>query len=232
MTSPSRDGEIRTALILHELPAIHSSSPIHHPNHLLVNSTSTTLSTPTKPHKPLPPTHTTTMGWFSNSTEKSTLATHPVNPDITTQYGSGAEQDRYGQHFGAAGERIAEKVKDGLDDVLHARGSGAEQDRFGQHLGVGSSGYDKAKDAASRALHAQGNGAEQDRYGAHFSTGGRDPVRAAALDIISAGGDAKKAGWHGLGHDGWERAKILATQKGTGAEQVCCCVRWCCGDFG
>jgi hypothetical protein len=171
-----------------------------------------------------------TMGWFS-SNEKSAAATHPINPDVTTLRGSGAEQDRYGEHFSQIGHQAGEKIREGIHDLTHARGSGAEQDRYGQHLGIGQSGYnaakaeaqsgyDKAKSLAERALHAKGDGAEQDRYGAHFSTGGLDPVRAAALDIISSKGDVGAASRHGLGHDGWERAKILAAQKGTGAEQV------------
>jgi hypothetical protein len=192
------------------------------------------------------------MGWFS-SNEKSAAATHPVNPDVTTSRLSGAEQDRYGEHFSQIGQQAGEKIREGIHDITHARGSGAEQDRYGQHLGIGQSGYntakaeaqqgynaakseaqsgynkakaeaqsgyDKAKSAAERALYAKGNGAEQDRYAAHFE-GAFDPVRAAALSIISSGGNASKAKSHGLGHDGWERAKFLAAQKGTtGSEQV------------
>ncbi|KZM21324.1 uncharacterized protein EKO05_0008881 [Ascochyta rabiei] len=180
------------------------------------------------------------MGWFS-SDEKSVLATHPVNPDVTTSRLSGAEQDRYGEHFSQIGQQAGEKIREGIHDITHARGSGAEQDRFGQHLGVGQSGYnaakaeaqsgynkakaeaqsgyDKAKSVAERALHAKGNGAEQDRYAAHFG-GLFDPVRASALSIISSGGDVSKANYHWLGHDGRERAKFLAAQKGTtGSEQ-------------
>ncbi len=189
------------------------------------------------------------MGWFS-SNEKSAAAVNPVNPDITQYRGSGAEQDRYGDHFSKVGEKAGEKIREKVHDITHSRGSGAEQDRLGQHLGVGQSGYNaakqeaqyakqetqygfnkvkseaesgynKAKSAAERALHASGSGAEQDRFGSHLSTGGLDPVRSAALDIIGHGGDVSKAGWYGLGHDGWERAKFLAAQKGTtGSEQV------------
>ncbi|KAF1364171.1 hypothetical protein EJ07DRAFT_100636 [Lizonia empirigonia] len=154
------------------------------------------------------------MGWFS-SDEKSAAATHPINPDITTSRLSGAEQDRYGEHFSQIGQQAGEKIREGIHDITHARGSGAEQDRFGQHLGVGQSGYNAAK-----ALYAKGNGAEQERYGAHFG-GLFDPVRASALSIISSGGDTSKADYHWLGHDGRERAKFLAAQKGTtGSEQV------------
>jgi hypothetical protein len=178
------------------------------------------------------------MGWFS-SDEKSVLQTHPVNPDITTSARSGAEQDRYGEHFSQIGQRAGEKIREGISDITDARGSGAEQDRYGQHLGVGRDvkddarygynkakeeakyGYEKAKSYANQAVHASGSGAEQDRYGAHFSGQLFDPVRAAALNIISHGGDTGKANYHGLGYDGRERAKFLAAQKGTtGSEQV------------
>ena len=181
------------------------------------------------------------MGWFS-SNEKSAAASNPINPDVTTSRLSGAEQDRYGEHFSQIGQQAGERIREGIHDIAHARGSGAEQDRYGQHLSVGQSGYnaakaeaqsgynkakaeaqygyEKAKSVAENALHAKGNGAEQDRYGAHFG-GLFDPVRAAALSIISSGGDTNKANYHWLGHDGRERAKFLAAQKGTtGSEQV------------
>lgn len=67
------------------------------------------------------------MGLFGSSTEKSPLATHPVNVDVTKQYGSGAEQDRFGQHFSDVGSKVGEKIKDGLYDLASAKGSGAEQ---------------------------------------------------------------------------------------------------------
>ncbi|KAF2627014.1 hypothetical protein BU25DRAFT_411119 [Macroventuria anomochaeta] len=181
------------------------------------------------------------MGWFSSSDEKSALKANPVNPDVTTSRLSGAEQDRYGEHFSQIGHQAGEKIREGIHDITHARGSAAEQDRYGQHLAPGQSGYnavkneaqygynkakaeaqsgyDQAKSYANRALHAKGDGAEQDRYGAHFG-GLFDPVRAAALSIVSSGGDTSKANYHWLGHDGRERAKFLAAQKGTtGSEQ-------------
>lgn len=181
------------------------------------------------------------MGWFS-SNEKSYAETHPVNPDVTTSRLSGAEQDRYGEHFSQIGQQAGDKIREGINDLTHARGSGAEQDRFGQHLAPGQSGYnavkseaqsaynkakseaqsgyEKAKSAGERALHAKGTGAEQDRYAAHFG-GLFDPVRASALSIIKSGGDTSKADYHWLGYDGRERAKFLAAQKGTtGSEQV------------
>ena len=41
------------------------------------------------------------------------------------------------------------------------------------------------------------------------------------MSIIKKGGDLGSASRHGLGYDGWERAKILAAYKGSGSEQVC-----------
>lgn len=159
------------------------------------------------------------MGLFSSSTEKSSLAQNPVNPDITTQSGSGAEQDRYGSHFSVPTDALNRGV-DKLKDAALARGEGAEQDRYNAHLGVGSQGYDKLKEAA----RAKGDGAEQDRYNAHFSPASHSldaqKVKDAAQSIVIKG-DA--AGSHGLGYDGQQRAKLLAG-SGTGAEQVC----WTC----
>jgi hypothetical protein len=74
------------------------------------------------------------MGLFSSSTEKSTAAQYPVNPDITRQSGSGAEQDRYGAHFGASADYVADKVKGAAKDALHYQGQGAEQDRYNSHF--------------------------------------------------------------------------------------------------
>lgn len=183
------------------------------------------------------------MGWFS-SDEKSAAKANPINPDITTSARSGAEQDRYGEHFSQIGHQAGEKIREGIHEInAHARGSGAEQDRYAQHLSIGQSGYDAAKNEAqygynkakaeaqsgydqaksyaNRTLHASGSGAEQDRYGSHFGGQLFDPVRAAALSIVSSGGDTGKANYHWLGHDGRERAKFLAAQKGTtGSEQV------------
>ncbi|KAF3003079.1 hypothetical protein E8E13_007676 [Curvularia kusanoi] len=181
------------------------------------------------------------MGWFS-SDEKSVLKANPVNPDVTTSARSGAEQDRYGEHFSQIGHQAGEKIREGISDITNSRGSGAEQDRYGQHLGIGQSGYNAAKDEArygynkakseaksgyeqaksyaSRAVHASGDGAEQDRYGNYFGKQLFDPVRATALSIIGHGGDTSKADYHWLGYDGRERAKFLAAQKGTtGSEQ-------------
>lgn len=183
------------------------------------------------------------MGWFS-SDEKSVLKANPVNPDVTTSARSGAEQDRYGEHFSQIGHQAGEKIREGIKDLnVRATGSGAEQDRFGQHFAPGQSGYqaakneaqygyqkakseaqsayDQAKSYGNKALHASGSGAEQDRYGNYFGGQLFDPVRAAALSIISHGGNTGKADYHWLGYDGRERAKFLAAQKGTtGSEQV------------
>jgi hypothetical protein len=166
------------------------------------------------------------MGWFSSSTEKSAAATHPVNLDVTKQYGSAAEQDRYGEHFGASTDAIRRGIEKGVDKVQHAamyKGEGAEQDRYSEHLSVGDRGYNKMKGAAHDALHYQGNGAEQDRYGAHFSPAlhSVDAVKALkAAGSVAANGE-KNASYYGLGYDGQQRAKMLAG-GGMGAEQVCC----------
>ncbi|KAF1844854.1 uncharacterized protein K460DRAFT_394650 [Cucurbitaria berberidis CBS 394.84] len=154
------------------------------------------------------------MGLFSSSTEKSTLARNPVNPDITTQSGSGAEQDRYGAHFSVPKDALSKGV-DKLRDAALTKGEGAEQDRYNEHLGVGNRGYDKLKDAAKY----RGDGAEQDRYNTHFSPAlhslDAQKVKHAAQSIVTKG---NAASYHGLGYDGQQRAKLLAG-SGTGAEQ-------------
>lgn len=126
------------------------------------------------------------MGFFS-SNEKSAAATHPVNLDVTTQKGSGAEQDRYGQHFGASTEKLKEVGNAGLDKLKQAamyKGEGAEQDRYASHfshpevgildtqkvtksvesfLSGGNSNHGLGYDGQQRVrlLAAKGNGAEQ-----------------------------------------------------------------------
>lgn len=164
------------------------------------------------------------MGWFSSSTEKDPLARNPVNPDVTTQYGSGAEQDRYGQHFSVPADALNRGV-DKIKNIAHTPGSGAEQDRYNDKFSVGSKGYDKLKDAGYAAKDAakyKGDGAEQDRYNTHFSPAlhslDAQKVKEAARNIAVKG---KEAGSYGLGYDGQQRAKLLAG-SGTGAEQV----RW------
>lgn len=133
------------------------------------------------------------MGWFS-SDEKSAAATHPVNLDVTTKHGSAAEQDRYGQHFGASTDAIRRGVDKGLDKLQQAalaKGEGAEQDRYSEHLSIGDRGYNAMKDAA-KAVQAAGS--------------------------VAANGE-KNAKYFGLGYDGQQRAKLLAG-GGMGAEQV------------
>ena len=146
------------------------------------------------------------MGLFSSSTEKSTLAQNPINPDITTQYGSGAEQDRYGSHFKLPPNTIDSGI-DRLKAAAMTRGEGAEQDRYDAHLGIGEKGYNKLKQAA----HYQGEGAEQDRYGSHFSKSflQRDAVEVmhASASVAAKG---QHANYHGLGYDGQQRARMLA----------------------
>ena len=157
------------------------------------------------------------MGWFS-SDEKSTLATHPVNVDVTTKSGSAAEQDRYGQHFSSdAIRRGVDRGLDKLQNAANAAGSGAEQDRYASHLSVG----DRIHRAIQEAARYQGDGAEQDRYNAHFSPAlhSADSVKAlkAAGSVVANG--EKNASWFGLGYDGQQRAKLMAG-SGVGAEQV------------
>ncbi|EUC38464.1 hypothetical protein COCVIDRAFT_85435 [Bipolaris victoriae FI3] len=156
------------------------------------------------------------MGWFS-SDEKSVLATHPVNPDVTTKSGSGAEQDRYAQHFSSdAIKRGVDRGLDKLQNAANAAGSGAEQDRYASHLSIGDRGYRAIKEAAKY----QGDGAEQDRYNAHFSPAlhSFDAVKAVqAAGSVVANGE-KNASWYGLGYDGRQRAKLMAG-SGMGAEQ-------------
>lgn len=134
------------------------------------------------------------MGLFSSSTEKSVLERYPQNPDITSQRGSGAEQDRYGQHFAQSTDKINEGINKGVD---------------------------KIKSAASQAAHYQGDGAEQDRYNTHFSPAlhslDAQTVKKAVASIAAKG---PKGSYYGLGYDGQQRAKLLAG-SGTGAEQVC-----------
>lgn len=127
------------------------------------------------------------MGFFSSSNEKSTAATHPINPDVTGQYGSGAEQDRYGAHFGASTEKLKEAGNRGLDRLRQAalaKGEGAEQDRYASyfsHPEVGVLDTERVKRAVEsflsgeksnhglgydgqqrvRLLAAKGTGAEQ-----------------------------------------------------------------------
>jgi hypothetical protein len=135
------------------------------------------------------------MGLFSSSTEKSTAAQYPVNPDITRQSGSGAEQDRYGSHFGASTERIQHGIEKGVDKVKEAaqyRGTGAEQDRYNAHFSPAAHGTDAHR------------------------------VQQYAENLINkAKGSASTSGSFGLGYDGQRRAKLLAGGNGSGAEQVC-----------
>lgn len=144
------------------------------------------------------------MGLFSSSTEKSVMARNPVNPDITTQYGSAAEQDRYGSHFQVPKDAIESGI-DRLKQAAMTKGEGAEQDRYDAHLGIGEKGFNKLKQAA----HYKGEGAEQDRYGAHFGQSflQRDSLQVMNASVSVATGEAN---YHGLGYDGQQRAKMLA----------------------
>lgn len=159
------------------------------------------------------------MGWFGSSTEKPAIERYPVNIDVTSQRGSGAEQDRYGQHFSQTAEAVERGVNRGIEQVkkaVHAKGEGAEQDRYNAHLSIGDEGYKTLKKAAQY----QGDGAEQDRYAARFSpylhNYDAQTVRRVAAAIAAKG---PQAGFSGLGYDGQQRARLLAG-SGVGAEQV------------
>lgn len=152
------------------------------------------------------------MGLFSSSTEKSVTERLPNNPDITKQYGSGAEQDRYGQHFAQSTEKINEGINKGVDKV---RGYAQDAKGYAKDAAQDAKGY--AKDAAKY----KGNGAEQDRYSSHFSPS-LHSLDAKLVSKAAASYAAKGptyASYHGLGYDGQQRAKLLAG-SGTGAEQV------------
>jgi hypothetical protein len=134
------------------------------------------------------------MGLFSSSTEKSAAAQYPVNPDITRQSGSGAEQDAYGSHFGASTERIQHGIEKGMDKVKEAaktRGAGAEQDRYEAHFSPAAHSIDARK------------------------------VQKYAENLMKkAQGSTVTSSSFGLGYDGQRRAKMLAGGNGSGAEQV------------
>ncbi|CAF9922431.1 MAG: hypothetical protein GOMPHAMPRED_002549 [Gomphillus americanus] len=179
------------------------------------------------------------MSWFSSKTEKSALASNPVNLDVTKQYGSGAEQDRYGAHFGAeSSDKVREAARSGYDQAKDAAQKGYNQAKvsaergydqakakaekgYSQAKATAEEGYERAKESIDKALNAKGSGAEQDLYGSHFDYNSLDlgPVTRATMSIIKKGGDLGSASRHGLGYDGWERAKILAAYKGSGSEQ-------------
>ncbi|KAH8716918.1 hypothetical protein GQ44DRAFT_624618 [Phaeosphaeriaceae sp. PMI808] len=139
------------------------------------------------------------MGLFSNSTEKSAMAQNPVNPDITKQYGSGAEQDRYGSHFSTSTSDIGQSINQGVDKVKEAaltKGEGAEQDKYQTHFSPAAHGTD-----------------------AHS-------VQQATQSLIDkASGSAKTSSSFGLGFDGQQRAGLLAGGNGSGAEQFLTCLQ-------
>ena len=134
------------------------------------------------------------------------MAQNPINPDITTQYGSAAEQDRYGSHFRMPPDAIESGI-DRLKQAAMMKGEGAEQDRYDAHLGIGEKGFNKLKQAANY----KGEGAEQDRYAGHFSQSflQRDSMQVmnASVSVATKGDEAN---YHGLGYDGQQRAKMLA----------------------
>lgn len=128
---------------------------------------------------------------------------------------SGAEQDRYGSHFGI-GEAGAERLK----HAAEYKGAGAEQERYEGHFGVDP---DKVKAATDNLLHHSGSGAEQDRYEGHFGVG-PEKVKEVVQEVLHHSGSGAEqdryAGHFALGPEGVEKAKKLASMKGVGAEQV------------
>lgn len=150
------------------------------------------------------------MGWFSSSTEKPVTERFPNNIDVTSQRGSGAEQDRYGQHFSIP----SEKVERGIDKVKEASERG-----YDRLKDASERGYEKVQQAGKNAVNYQGAGAEQDRYAAYFSPYLHNmdarTVKAVAASIAVQG---SQASFRGLGYDGQQRAKLMAG-SGTGAEQ-------------
>lgn len=112
------------------------------------------------------------MNPFSNTTnEASATSTNPSN--IASRFGSGAEQDRYGSHFGIG--------SDGMNRIKQAanyKGVGAEQDRYQSHFSLDQ---EQVKAAAQSLLHAKGTGAEQDRHASHFGLGNDGWERAKEL---------------------------------------------------
>lgn len=104
------------------------------------------------------------MSWnpFRNRTNESE-DTHIAR--VNTKVGSGAEQDRFGSHFGNAGSEAADRLK----HATEYRGTGAEQDRYGAHFGeLGQEAAERLKRLAAE----KGTGAEQDRWDAHLSGAG------------------------------------------------------------
>ena len=162
------------------------------------------------------------MGWFSSSTEKPVTERFPNNIDVTSQHGSGAEQDRYGQHFSIP----SEKVERGIDKVKEAGERGYDKVKDASERGydkmkdAGERGYEKVQQAGKKAVNYQGAGAEQDSYAAHFSPYLHNmdarTVKAVAASIAVNG---NQASFRGLGYDGQQRATLMAG-SGTGAEQV------------
>jgi hypothetical protein len=138
------------------------------------------------------------MGLFSSSTEKSAMSQYPNNPDITRQSGSGAEQDRYGSHFGASTEKIEQGINYGVDKIKEAaktKGSGAEQDRYQSHFSPVAHSIDARK------------------------------VQEVAKGMMNkAKGATETTSTWGLGYDGQQRVKMLTGGHGSGAEQASCLI--------
>ncbi|KAF2464565.1 uncharacterized protein BDR25DRAFT_242083 [Lindgomyces ingoldianus] len=113
------------------------------------------------------------MNHFSNTTKETTSTNNPNMGQLNSKLGSGAEQDRYGSHFGVGHDGI-EKMK----HVAEFKGTGAEQERYESHFGLDQ---DKVKAATHDLLHRNGSGAEQDRYEGHFGLGADGVERAKQL---------------------------------------------------
>lgn len=112
-------------------------------------------------------------------------------------WGSGAEQDRHGSHFGLG--------YDGLERLRRAaaaKGTGAEQDRYGAHFTMDEQAVQQARDAMFRS---GASGAEQDRYQARFGLGYDGIQRVKAL-AARKGVGAEQERYQG--HFGLDDAKV------------------------
>jgi len=95
--------------------------------------------------------------------------------NLTSNMGSGAEQDRFESHFGGQNHKANLSH---LKQAASHMGSGAEQDRYGSHFGLED---ETVKNATKHLLAKKGLGAEQDRYGAYFGLGNDGWERAKKI---------------------------------------------------
>jgi len=115
------------------------------------------------------------MGSFASKHDASTPT--PPTTEGGARHGVGAEQDRYGSHFGM-GDKAANRIKEGVKEFARQPGSGAEQDRYESHFGLD---HDPVQAAVQALVKAKTSGAEQDRWGSHFGLGADGWARAKKL---------------------------------------------------